>query len=95
MAAPLGLAKGARHHGDRLGWQLENGPALEAVALQAAQHDFPEHLLQPLGATTTLEEWLEGGGALSVDGVAKEAEQGLQVVRRVLQGRTWLGLGLE
>ena len=66
MAAPLGLAKGARHHGDRLGWQLENGPALEAVALQAAQHDLREHLLQPLGATTALEEWLGGGLGLGL-----------------------------
>ena len=87
VAPPLCLSEGARHHRDGLRWQLEDGLALEAVALQSAQHDFREHLLQPLRAVAALEQRLEGGGALPEDWVAKEAEQGLQVVRGVLQRR--------
>ena len=87
VAPPLCLSEGARHHRDGLRWQLEDGLALETVALQSAQHDFREHLLQPLRAVAALEQRLEGGGALPEDWVAKEAEQGLQVVRGVLQRR--------
>ena len=87
VAPPLRLVEGARHHRDGLGWQLEDGLTLEAVALEAAQHDLGEQLLQLLRAAAALEQRLEGGGALAEDGIAQEAEQGLQVVRGVLQRR--------
>ena len=87
VAPPLRLVEGARHHRDGLGWQLEDGLTLEAVALEAAQHDLGEHQLQLLRAAAALEQRLEGGGALAEDGIAQEAEQGLQVVRGVLQRR--------